>query len=247
MHKCRVPLIAALLCAAAAAAGAQDYAKLPGFGTAVVGMIASDSVRLRSAPSTTGAVLRSLDTGELAVIAEQSPKPQKIGDGSYYWLHLKLTDGAEGWVYGQFVFRPVGATAAARIGARDYTTAGFLAAESADARGFSSYEIPALVDAAARRALPLKIAQSVASAAPMVGRSPEGWMTFSGDEATEVQIESVKGTGSASAQVLVAKKELDLGDGKWKDTARALLTCERRDDGKHPWFEVTKAETVPVN
>ena len=72
-------------------------------------------------------------------------------------------------------------------------------------------------------------------------------MTFSGDEATEVQIESVKGTGSASAQVLVAKKELDLGDGKWKDTTRALLTCERRDDGKYPWFEVTKAETVPVN
>ena len=55
--------------------------------------------------------------------------------------------------------------------------------------------------------LPLKIARSVASAAPMIGRSPEGWMTFSGDEATEVQIESVRGTGSASAQVLAAKKE----------------------------------------
>jgi len=205
----------------------------------MVGLAATDKVRLRAAPSTSAAVIRTLSLGDLAIIEGQSDQPQKIGQDNYYWQHLKLADGTEGWAFGAFIFPAVACTLPAKGGQAGYPVAEFvhpLAADRGDHGG--SFVLPAVVDAAGHRALLIKVKGVMG-----VTSTPDGWLDFEGDESQDVSIEAVSSIDRATVQIVFHHRIIT----QQKPDSRTGLTCTRVTGGKYPFFVVTKVEALPVS
>ena len=67
------------------------------------GTINNTSVRVRSAPNTTGAVLTQLNRGARVKVLDRTDEEETIGGQTNYWYQVRLADRREGWVFGAFL------------------------------------------------------------------------------------------------------------------------------------------------
>ena len=236
----RFLLAGVFLAAAASGLWAADIVPIPGFPSdARVGLAATDRVRLRAAPSTSAAVVRTLNLGDLAIIEGQSEQPQKIGQDDYYWQHLKLADGTEGWAFGAFIYTAVACTLPASGGRGGYPVAEFVHPLPADLRDFGgSIALPAVVDATGHRGLLIKV-RGVSG----VSSTADGWLDFGGDESEDIGVEAVSGVDRTTILVVFHHRIIT----QQNPDSRTALTCTQVTGGKYPFFVVTKVESLPVN
>jgi hypothetical protein len=72
-------------------------------GLAVPALVNDDKVRLRAAPSTTGAVLAELSRGTKATAVEFKGDVARAGEWTGVWTRVELADGRKGWFFGYFL------------------------------------------------------------------------------------------------------------------------------------------------
>jgi hypothetical protein len=210
---------------------------------AQLGMIASDGVRLRSKPSTGASVVATENTGALGTELGESDDAQNLGAGSYHWEHLKMSDGTEGWVFGQFVVSGTNTRrmTVARLGSKEYVLALLdIPLGEADRTGLVRWQMLAFVDPEIPRALPIKVKDS-----PGTPATNEGWLYLSGDDEVSMEVASAAGIDGETLQVILLEKRHSGGD--WE--SKTKLTCAIRIGARYPYFEVIRAETstlVPV-
>ena len=233
-------LAGVLLAAAAAGLWAEDVVPIPGFpADARVGLLATANARLRASPSTSAAIVRTLSIGDLAIIEGQSEQPQKIGKDNYYWQHLKLADGTEGWVFGAFVYAAVACTLPATGGQAGYPVAEFVQPLAADLRDYGgSLALPAVVDGAGHRGLLIKV-----KGVTGVTSTSDGWLDFEGNESEDVSVEGVTGIDRATVKIVFHHRIIT----QQKPDSRTGLTCRQVTGGKYPFFVVTKVDALPLD
>ncbi len=70
------------------------------------GAVAGRGVRLRDRPSLQSTVIKTISYDIVKIIKEAS-MPETIGDQTFPWLEVELLDGTKGFIFGQFVGRPI--------------------------------------------------------------------------------------------------------------------------------------------
>jgi hypothetical protein len=75
-------------------------------GLAVPAVVNDDKVRLRSAPSTAGAILGELNRGAKVTAVEYQAEVVTVGSWTGVWTRVELEDGRTGWMFGYFLDYP---------------------------------------------------------------------------------------------------------------------------------------------
>jgi hypothetical protein len=199
-----------------------------------VGLVTSDKVRVRGAPSTSSAIVAALNTGILAVVHGQSQSSENMGQGKFWWYNVTLPDGTEGWIYGQFLYIFLNSTDTispfrVKLGGRAYTLVGF--EKAIDSASNEVDKMPAFVEEGAHRALPLKIDQAVA----MI-RNPDGWYMMK--ETMDEESESISGVQAVNDTTVIVTVTTRSNRGMFD----LQVTCVLKEGPDRPYFEIASID-----
>jgi hypothetical protein len=245
--KARVFVLLGILLAASRTVHAQaghSNALVPKFPfDANLGMIASDSVRLRSGPSTSAGILATEGTGALGELLGTSHNSLDLGHGAYYWEHLKMFDGTEGWAFGQFVFTGLNRSQGSLpgVGPKGYDVGLFVSPAQAETLGIGLPTLVTLVDSELPRALPIKVKDSKDTPA-----TDDGWLYLGtrDPESGGMEVESAVGIDNVTAQITVVYKEWSSASNGPVVSSRTRLTCTYNSGTRFPYFEAIRVESL---
>ncbi|MBV6655375.1 MAG: SH3 domain-containing protein [Mameliella sp.] len=77
------------------------------YAPATHGAISGKGVRIRSAPTLSSSIVKTVSY-EIVKYIEETDKIESIGGGTFPWHEIELSNGQKGFVYGKFLARPNG-------------------------------------------------------------------------------------------------------------------------------------------